>query len=217
MKLYSDAFLNDSYLKYVGWTLHDKVSWQETSASCTNFNQTNFVSGVNKSVHLFVFGIWLQQGEVRLKCLTSLQGLFYNRELGARLELFTSRFKVSLNASQNPCVGFRCHQYNVYIPAPMHYMTIICRDTAWNFPLLLRYRTVLCLWPWIRSMTLQCRPLDYWHLYYSQYSPSSTLQLYLIWEASYVNFSASHLHSPFRNYIFQHGWEIYFVFIAVFK
>lgn len=27
MKLYSDAFLNDSYLKYVGWTMHDKVSW----------------------------------------------------------------------------------------------------------------------------------------------------------------------------------------------
>lgn len=29
MKLYSDAFLNDSYLKYVGWTMHDKVSKQE--------------------------------------------------------------------------------------------------------------------------------------------------------------------------------------------
>ncbi|XP_078787390.1 cohesin subunit SA-2a isoform X4 [Oryzias latipes] len=57
MKLYSDAFLNDSYLKYVGWTMHDK------------------------------------QGEVRLKCLTALQGLFYSRELGSRLELFTSRFK----------------------------------------------------------------------------------------------------------------------------
>lgn len=28
MKLYSDAFLNDSYLKYVGWTLHDRVSSQ---------------------------------------------------------------------------------------------------------------------------------------------------------------------------------------------
>lgn len=27
MKMYSDAFLNDSYLKYVGWTLHDRVSW----------------------------------------------------------------------------------------------------------------------------------------------------------------------------------------------
>ncbi|MFT7796092.1 cohesin subunit SA-2-like isoform X2 [Arapaima gigas] len=57
MKMYSDAFLNDSYLKYVGWTLHDK------------------------------------QGEVRLKCLTALQGLYHNRELNARLELFTSRFK----------------------------------------------------------------------------------------------------------------------------
>uniref|UniRef100_A0A8B9K971 Cohesin subunit SA n=1 Tax=Astyanax mexicanus TaxID=7994 RepID=A0A8B9K971_ASTMX len=57
MKMYSDAFLNDSYLKYVGWTMHDK------------------------------------QGEVRLKCLTALQGLYYNRELNARLELFTSRFK----------------------------------------------------------------------------------------------------------------------------
>ncbi|XP_062856992.1 cohesin subunit SA-2 [Trichomycterus rosablanca] len=57
MKLYSDAFLNDSYLKYVGWTMHDK------------------------------------QGEVRLKCLTALQGLYHNRELNTKLELFTSRFK----------------------------------------------------------------------------------------------------------------------------
>uniref|UniRef100_A0A3Q3X0P1 Cohesin subunit SA n=1 Tax=Mola mola TaxID=94237 RepID=A0A3Q3X0P1_MOLML len=75
MKLYSDAFLNDSYLKYVGWTMHDK------------------------------------QGEVRLKCLTALQGLFYNRELGARLELFTSRFKViTLKKlaciSKNACISF---------------------------------------------------------------------------------------------------------------
>uniref|UniRef100_A0A8C7Y749 Cohesin subunit SA n=1 Tax=Oryzias sinensis TaxID=183150 RepID=A0A8C7Y749_9TELE len=71
MKLYSDAFLNDSYLKYVGWTMHDK------------------------------------QGEVRLKCLTALQGLYYNRELNARLELFTSRFKVSTTLSSSvlcsPC------------------------------------------------------------------------------------------------------------------
>lgn len=27
MKMYSDAFLNDSYLKYVGWTMHDKVRY----------------------------------------------------------------------------------------------------------------------------------------------------------------------------------------------
>uniref|UniRef100_A0A673LHB4 Cohesin subunit SA n=1 Tax=Sinocyclocheilus rhinocerous TaxID=307959 RepID=A0A673LHB4_9TELE len=57
MKMYSEAFLNDSYLKYVGWTMYDK------------------------------------QGEVRLKCLTALQGLYYSRELNVRLELFTSRFK----------------------------------------------------------------------------------------------------------------------------
>ncbi|TRZ00970.1 hypothetical protein DNTS_021546 [Danionella cerebrum] len=64
MKMYSDAFLNDSYLKYVGWTMHDKVD-----------------------------SVGTQQGEVRLKCLTALQGLYYNRELNAKLELFTSRFK----------------------------------------------------------------------------------------------------------------------------
>lgn len=29
MKLYSDAFLNDSYLKYVGWTMHDKVGYRQ--------------------------------------------------------------------------------------------------------------------------------------------------------------------------------------------
>lgn len=32
MKLYSDAFLNDSYLKYVGWTMHDKVGHKIVSA-----------------------------------------------------------------------------------------------------------------------------------------------------------------------------------------
>lgn len=31
MKLYSDAFLNDSYLKYVGWTMHDKVGHMKIS------------------------------------------------------------------------------------------------------------------------------------------------------------------------------------------
>lgn len=32
MKLYSDAFLNDSYLKYVGWTMHDKVPFSSDSS-----------------------------------------------------------------------------------------------------------------------------------------------------------------------------------------
>ncbi|XP_066578803.1 cohesin subunit SA-3 [Amia ocellicauda] len=53
----SQRFLNDGYLKYLGWTLHDK------------------------------------QGPVRLKCLKALQGVYSQRELTGRLELFTSRFK----------------------------------------------------------------------------------------------------------------------------
>ncbi|XP_062945881.1 cohesin subunit SA-3 [Cynocephalus volans] len=57
MQSYSISFLTDSYLKYIGWTLHDK------------------------------------HREVRLKCLKALKGLYSNRDLTARLELFTSRFK----------------------------------------------------------------------------------------------------------------------------
>nr|XP_020136995.1 cohesin subunit SA-3 isoform X4 [Microcebus murinus] len=57
MQNYSTSFLTDSYLKYIGWTLHDK------------------------------------HREVRLKCLKALKGLYGNRDLTARLELFTSRFK----------------------------------------------------------------------------------------------------------------------------
>nr|XP_023420932.1 LOW QUALITY PROTEIN: cohesin subunit SA-3 [Cavia porcellus] len=57
MQSYSSSFLTDSYLKYIGWTLHDK------------------------------------NRDVRLTCLKALQGLYSNKELTARLELFTSRFK----------------------------------------------------------------------------------------------------------------------------
>ncbi|XP_024907327.1 cohesin subunit SA-3 isoform X5 [Pteropus alecto] len=57
MQSYSTSFLTDSYLKYIGWTLHDK------------------------------------HREVRLKCLKALKGLYSNRDLTTRLELFTSRFK----------------------------------------------------------------------------------------------------------------------------
>lgn len=32
MKLYGSVFLNDSYLKYVGWMMHDKVG--EPVARC---------------------------------------------------------------------------------------------------------------------------------------------------------------------------------------
>ncbi|NXH13332.1 STAG2 protein, partial [Bucco capensis] len=57
IKTYPDAFLNDSYLKYIGWMLYDK------------------------------------QAEVRLKCLLGLQGIYSRKELVARMDLFTSRFK----------------------------------------------------------------------------------------------------------------------------
>lgn len=59
MKRFPQNFLDDSYLKYIGWTLHDKV------------------------------------GDVRLKCLQALQPLYASEELKGKLELFTSKFKVS--------------------------------------------------------------------------------------------------------------------------
>lgn len=46
MKMYSDAFLNDSYLKYVGWTLHDRVSRSKHSP--------DFISRRGFSVVVFV-------------------------------------------------------------------------------------------------------------------------------------------------------------------
>uniref|UniRef100_A0A803T4Q9 Cohesin subunit SA n=1 Tax=Anolis carolinensis TaxID=28377 RepID=A0A803T4Q9_ANOCA len=57
MKMYPDTFLNDSYLKYIGWMLYDK------------------------------------QPEVRLKCLQGLQGIYGQKDLVYKMDLFTSRFK----------------------------------------------------------------------------------------------------------------------------
>ncbi|XP_066477866.1 cohesin subunit SA-2-like isoform X2 [Tiliqua scincoides] len=57
MKIHPDVFLNDSYLKYIGWMLYDK------------------------------------QPEVRLKCLQGLQGIYSQKELVSKMDLFTSRFK----------------------------------------------------------------------------------------------------------------------------
>lgn len=48
MKLYSDAFLNDSYLKYVGWTLHDRVS-AGSHASTRGFGRLNRFSAAAES------------------------------------------------------------------------------------------------------------------------------------------------------------------------
>lgn len=51
MKLYSDAFLNDSYLKYVGWTMHDKVSQKKVSLAL--FVAPAHLLSINKGVWLF--------------------------------------------------------------------------------------------------------------------------------------------------------------------
>ncbi|KAG8137415.1 hypothetical protein E2320_004654 [Naja naja] len=57
MRIYPDTFLNDSYLKYLGWMLYDK------------------------------------HPEVRLKCLQALQGIYSQKEVVCKMDLFTSRFK----------------------------------------------------------------------------------------------------------------------------
>ncbi|XP_042317788.1 cohesin subunit SA-3 isoform X2 [Sceloporus undulatus] len=72
MHHYSASFLTDGYLKYIGWTLHDK------------------------------------QGEVRLKCLLALKGLYCCRGTAAQMEFFTSRFKermVSMVLDKEPQVA----------------------------------------------------------------------------------------------------------------
>lgn len=95
MKLYSDAFLNDSYLKYVGWTLHDRVSGQNQQSGSLG-NNTQMVFTPEGGVCECKTVVPLQQGEVRLKCLKALQTLYTNRGLFPKLELFTNRFKVRL-------------------------------------------------------------------------------------------------------------------------
>ncbi|KAM4820558.1 cohesin subunit SA-3 isoform 2-T2 [Thomomys bottae] len=87
MQTYSTSFLTDSYLKYIGWTLHDK------------------------------------QGEVRLKCLKALKELYSNRELIARLELFTSRFKDRMVAMAMD------KEYDVAVEA-IRLLTVILKNTV---------------------------------------------------------------------------------------
>lgn len=93
MKMYSDAFLNDSYLKYVGWTLHDRV------ITHPHHHPTITITDLHKDESCRFFTcmsrVVSQQGEVRLKCLKALQNLYTNRELFPKLELFTNRFKVT--------------------------------------------------------------------------------------------------------------------------
>lgn len=56
MKLYSDAFLNDSYLKYVGWTMHDKVGHMELSIDSSSLGIT--VACVERDIFTSPLSSW---------------------------------------------------------------------------------------------------------------------------------------------------------------
>jgi cohesin complex subunit SA-1/2 len=91
MQKFSQNFLDDSYLKYIGWTLHDKVSINVESIWLLDvpllIQITAFLSCHKK---LFRF---LKVGDVRLRCLQALLPLYETEELKGKLELFTSKFK----------------------------------------------------------------------------------------------------------------------------
>lgn len=61
MKLYSDAFLNDSYLKYVGWTMHDKVGYSKVSLAVFFFTLFKTTCGPLDFLLHFVFHLFVNQ------------------------------------------------------------------------------------------------------------------------------------------------------------
>ena len=76
MKEYSVHFLDDQYLKYIGWTLYDKVS--PSSSSSPDAMTSHLV----------------QAADVRLQSVLALQPLYSSTELFPHLDLFTQKFKV---------------------------------------------------------------------------------------------------------------------------
>lgn len=116
-----------------------------------------------------------QQGEVRLKCLTALQGLYYNRELNARLELFTSRFKVSptcwITSKQAPSILVHTLIHNRHgdddtfvielTEFDLLIKFILWSKNSWNLLSLSLHRTVLFPWLLTKSTMLQFKQLNY--------------------------------------------------------
>lgn len=105
MKLYPSVFLTDSYLKYMGWMMNDKVrhSKDKTQKSLSQRSIQIVVKVViTATVHVFdehlkqaLHCSVLQTPDVRLKCVLGLQGLYEDPLLLPKLDLFTSRFKVT--------------------------------------------------------------------------------------------------------------------------
>lgn len=93
MKLYSSTFLNDSYLKYVGWMMYDKVIGVWCSLRIMK------IFHILRWLLILCFFPCLRQiSDVRLKCVLSLQALYGDPALLPKLDLFTNRFKVNTAA-----------------------------------------------------------------------------------------------------------------------
>lgn len=97
MRVYSTFFLEDSYLKYIGWSLFDKVLFL---------------------ILLIKLLLNFKCADVRLKCITSLLTLYEKKDLVVRLELFTHKFKerlVSMVMDADTEVAIKTCQLMTYI------------------------------------------------------------------------------------------------------
>lgn len=90
--------------------------------------------------------IIFQIPDVRLKCVLGLQGLYGDPLLLPKLDLFSSRFKVT-STPENTV--YTC----VYVCVCIIIMNVnacLCCRTGWS------------PWPWIRTMRWRCRPWNCW-------------------------------------------------------
>ena len=53
MKKFPNQFLDDTYLKYIGWTIHDKVSKRDPNYGRVRYSNVAVVISINRTtVHL---------------------------------------------------------------------------------------------------------------------------------------------------------------------
>lgn len=99
MQVYPEHFLEDAYLKYIGWTLYDKV-WVILFTFLNryffeDFFFLNFEKCSTQSLLLWYWTEYLvfQVSDVRLKCIMALLPLYERLDMVYKLELFTNKFK----------------------------------------------------------------------------------------------------------------------------
>lgn len=89
MKKFHSNFLDDSYLKYIGWTLHDKVG--EVRLKCLQVRYWSW--SYCRTVCLWCVDLIFIHIEFFQFYFQALQPLYASEELKGKLELFTSKFK----------------------------------------------------------------------------------------------------------------------------